>query len=237
MPGGSGKASSLPILAKKKRLKKESSCYLALWIPLSTAMWSSPGFPSLEGAPEGQVAPREKEEKDVYVSKTEEKSTAQWQSSATSLLILQWNPPEVDIWASRGRQELQEPEEDPGSPAPAGTQQPGVPPTSSAAPGSAAATQHRLQEAQKPTTAPPGALSAGLAGGQGPQHLSVWSPALGCPSSPIPVGLWGSRAGPAELGFGTAWELGWLLGHACRTRKQHPLCIPVGGSQALSPSK
>lgn len=51
----------------KKKKKKDSSCYLALWIPLSTAMWSSSGFPSLQRAPEGQVAPREKEEKDMYV--------------------------------------------------------------------------------------------------------------------------------------------------------------------------
>lgn len=42
-------------------------------------MWSSPGFPSLEGAPQGQAAPREKEEKDmdVHVSTIQEKSIMQ----------------------------------------------------------------------------------------------------------------------------------------------------------------
>lgn len=62
---------------EKEIFKKESSCYLASWIPLSTAMWSSPGFPSLEGAPGGQAAPREKVEKDTYASRKQEKSITQ----------------------------------------------------------------------------------------------------------------------------------------------------------------
>lgn len=138
-------------------------------------MWSSPAFPSLQGAPQGQVAPREKEEKDVYVhvSKIKVHATVWRVKQCHPPFIFQWKPPGVAIWASRSCRSILAHLLLLHPPAWCSPHQQPCPWLCCCNPTPPARTTKPQHSSPESSGMAGQALSAWLAGGQSPQHLSV----------------------------------------------------------------
>lgn len=140
----------------------------------------------------------------VHVRKIQERSITQ-QPGESSSATFQWEPPEVAIWASSGSGSCSILQSilallAPSIPAPAQC------PALLLQPNTACPARKTKPHRKSPVSSEP-ALSAGLAGGQGAQHLPVqnpccprclWSPGLGPDSPSLP----GSQAEPSWAGLG-----------------------------------